>query len=270
MQNTNMPSTPALPEWVVLHVPHDSTFIPPEVRDQFILNDSELSEEVCRMTDHLTKALYVGDGSTSNIVIANVSRLVVDVERFADDSNETMAAMGMGAIYRVTSSLQALRRHLLEAEKFALMEQWYYPHHEQLENAVTSALEKHGKCLVIDCHSFPSDALPYEQSQSSQIRPDICIGNDTFHTNHLITDSFVHAFRDKGWSVEINKPFAGALVPSSRYQQDSRVKAVMIEVNRKLYLDELRGTSNSNFDRVAALIRKSCYEAIQNAFFSKQ
>lgn len=266
MKNTNQSKTPALPDWVVFHVPHDSTFIPPAVRDQFLLNDAELSEEVCRMTDHLTEGLFAREASTSNIVRATVSRLVVDVERFSDDSKETMAAQGMGAIYRVTSSLQTLRRDLLESEKLALMEQWYYPHHEQLENAVTSALEKHGKCLVIDCHSFPSDALPYETSESSQARPDICIGTDTFHTNHLITDAFVHAFRDKGWSVEINSPFAGALVPASRYQQDSRVKAVMIEVNRKLYLDELNGTSNSNFNRVAALIRNSCYEAIQNAF----
>lgn len=268
MKNTSQSKTPALPDWVVLHVPHDSTYIPPEVRDQFVLNDVELSEEVRCMTDHLTEALFAGEASASNIVRANVSRLVVDVERFADDSKETMAALGMGAIYRVTSSLQALRRYLKEAEKLALMAQWYYPHHKKLENAVTSALGKHDKCLVIDCHSFPSSALPYETSESSQTRPDICVGTDPFHTNQQIADAFVNAFRDKGWSVEINKPFAGALVPSSRYQQDPRVKAVMIEVNRKLYLDEQSATQNNNFYGVAELIKKSCYEAATHAFLA--
>jgi N-formylglutamate deformylase len=270
MKTTKLSKQRALPDWVVLHVPHDSTFIPPEVRDQFILSDTELSEEICRMTDHLTKALFTGETSESNIVSSNVSRLVVDVERFSDDSKETMAALGMGAIYRATSSLKPLRRDLLEVEKLALMEKWYYPHHQKLEDIVTSSLEKHGKCLVIDCHSFPSEALPYEQFKSSQTRPDICIGTDTFHTNEMITNAFVKAFREKGWSVEINKPFAGALVPASRYRKDARVKAVMIEINRKLYLDEKSGISNGHFRKISSLIRTSCYEALQEDFFSDQ
>jgi len=255
-----------MPKWVVFHVPHDSTFIPPEIRDQFILNDEELSQEICCMTDHLTEALFAGEASALNIVRANVSRLVVDVERFAEDSKETMAAIGMGAIYRVTSSLQTLRRDLLEAENLALMEKWYYPHHERLEKAVNSALEDHGKCLVIDCHSFPSKPLRYEISQSSHVRPDICIGTDPFHTNEMITNAFFKAFKEKGWTVEINKPFSGAIVPASRYHKDQRVKAVMIEVNRKLYLDERKGTAIGNFDTVAAQAKRSILEAVKKAF----
>ena len=47
-----------LPLWVVLHIPHDSTFIPASVPDQFTLSDAELNDEVLKMTDHHTHDLF--------------------------------------------------------------------------------------------------------------------------------------------------------------------------------------------------------------------
>lgn len=190
---------------VVLHVPHDAVEIPADVRDPFLLDEAELMDELRRMTDHFTLALFCGgkhpaagalsDGISSMenspvVVRAPVSRLVVDVERFADDAVEPMAAIGMGVIYRTTSSLLPLRRELLPGER------------------------------EIDCHSFPSMALPYERGKCAAIRPDICIGTDDFHTGELLAQAFVEAFADAGWSVELNRPFAGALVPASRYRRD--------------------------------------------------
>ncbi len=207
--STILKNTTGLPPWVVLHVPHDSTVIPPEVRGQFCLSDEELAKEICRMSDHHTHALFATNAGEAAVVRAPVSRLVVDVERFADDADEPMAKVGMGAIYQVTSSLQLLRRPSTNAVRTALMQQWYYPHHERLESAVTAALIQHGRCLVIDCHSFPSVPLPYEIGENAQCRPDIFIGTDDFHTSDKLAEAFVCAFREVGWTVEVNKPFAG-------------------------------------------------------------
>ena len=33
------------PPWVVLHVPHDSTAVPADVRPQFLLDDAELGRD---------------------------------------------------------------------------------------------------------------------------------------------------------------------------------------------------------------------------------
>lgn len=131
---------------VVVHIPHDATTIPADVRGQFLLTDEELRVELCQMTDHLTEALFTTGAGEAVVVRAPVSRLVVDVERFADDVKEPMAARGMGAIYRVTSSLAPLRRRLSEDQRSALMQAWYYPHHHRLENAVATAMDRHGQC----------------------------------------------------------------------------------------------------------------------------
>jgi N-formylglutamate amidohydrolase len=73
----------------------------------------------------------------------------------------------------------------------------------------------------------------------------------------------VPAFAANGWSVELNRPFAGALVPASRYRQDARVSAVMVEVNRRLYLHEADATRRPDFDAVAAQVRACWGRAVE-------
>lgn len=253
-----------LPPWVVLHIPHDSTGIPDQVRTQFLLSDSDLQLELQRMTDHFTHALFAEPQGNATVIRAPVSRLVVDVERFADDAQEPMAARGMGAVYEVTSHLAPLRRRLSSEERETLMRAWYHPHHEQLEAAVASAVDRYGRCLVIDGHSFPGSALPYEEANPAMERPDICIGSDPFHTPRGLEQAFIEAFAHHGWRVTLNEPFAGALVPASRYRRDPRVRAVMIEVNRDLYLQPFGSTPNSGFANVALRVKRCCYEALDS------
>lgn len=250
------------PPWVVLHVPHDSVDVPAEVRDHFLLDDRQLAEELTLMTDHKTLALFAHLDLSVVVVRAPVSRLVVDVERFENDQHEPMTARGMGAVYSVTSSLKPLRRQLGTAERDELMRAYYYPHHAKLEAAVSAAIKLHGQCLVIDCHSFPSVAHPYELADADDSRPDICIGSDDFHTSPELANTFVAAFQAEGWSVSLNEPFAGALVPSNRYRQDHRVRAVMVEINRRLYLREFDGTPLLSFAAVAQRVRQCCIAAI--------
>ena len=107
----------------------------------------------------------------------------------------------------------------LPTQQADLLHTYYHPHHAQLERAVAGALARHGRCLVVDCHSFPSSPLPYERGPDAHVRPDICIGTDAFHTSEATARAFVQAFAANGWTVELNRPFAGALVPASGYRQ---------------------------------------------------
>jgi N-formylglutamate deformylase len=252
----------SFPPWVILHIPHNSKVIPSDIRVQFLLSDAELELELQRMTDHFTLELFAGPHCEAVVVYAPVSRLVVDVERFSDDAKEAMVERGMGAVYGVTSHLTPLRRHLSQEERDALMHLWYHPHHIRLEAAVTEMLEKFGKCLIIDGHSFPGTPLPYEKADPNVERPDICIGSDPFHTPKALERSFVESFGRDRWRVSVNEPFAGALVPISRYKLDSRVMAVMVEINRDLYMGRESLEPNKDFDRVAKDLKNHCTDAI--------
>lgn len=229
-----------LPPWVVLHIPHDSTFIPASVRDQFALSDAELDDEILKMTDHHTEDLFGQGVSRSQIVAAPVSRLVVDVERFEDDALEPMSGVGMGVVYTQTHDTKTLRRPISQEEREALLDDWYRPHHLRLSNAVENAIKCHGRCLIIDCHSFPKTALPYEKSQDAD-RPDICIGTDGYHTPKKLKHWLINDFERSGRSVSVNSPFAGSLVPQRWYHLDKKVESVMIEVRRDIYMNEHTG-----------------------------
>jgi N-formylglutamate deformylase len=231
---------------VIFHVAHDSKAVPDAVRDQFLLDDAQLRIELIRMTDHLTYDLVCGWSLAANIVRAPVSRLVVDVERFENDEYEPMAKIGMGAVYRVTHDLRHLRRAIAPEERKELIEKWYRPHHERLAQAVDRSLGMNDQALVIDMHSDPSRALPYEVFQQA-VRPEICIGSDPVHTSNQLADNALKIFRDAGFTVGLNTPFSGALVPIKCYGKDKRVSAVMLEIRRDLYLNEETGQANGHY-----------------------
>jgi N-formylglutamate deformylase len=128
-----------------------------------------------------------------------------------------------------------------------------------LEKAVAAELAKDGRSLIVDCHSFPSIALPYELDQSAD-RPDICIGADCFHTPQLLIDTIRGEFEKFGYSTAVNKPFAGTIVPMAYYQKERSVESIMIEVNRKLYMDESTGTKNAGFNLVKQHIASALNE----------
>jgi N-formylglutamate deformylase len=116
----------------------------------------------------------------------------------------------------------------------ALLDRYYHPHHARLTEAVQPG------CLIIDCHSFPGEVLPYESDQSPG-RPDFCIGTDDFHTPPELAAVAVGFLESRGYTVAVNRPFAGSMVPAKYYRQDASVRSIMVEVNRRLYLDDADG-----------------------------
>jgi N-formylglutamate deformylase len=218
-----------IPMRVVFHVPHSSTEIPAKYRDQFLLTDAELQEELEQMTDHNTDQMVAEIGE---VVRFPYSRLLIDVERFWDGAQESMSQIGMGAIYRVGHMLQPLRRELTELETSEL-KQIYEEHHFKLEQAVEQALEECGRCLLIDLHSYPQHRLPYEMNSGP--RPQLCLGTDDFHTPEWLVNAAEKLASKLGYNYLRNTPFTGTLVPMKHYQQDPRVMSLMLEWRRDIY-----------------------------------
>jgi N-formylglutamate amidohydrolase len=234
---------------IVLHVPHASRKIPSDIRCSIKLSDSELEIELNKMTDSYTDILFIPDSTNAQTVVFPISRLVMDPERFLDDNQEIMAKHGMGVIYTRTADGRKLRDQPTVRERERLINRYYRPHHKKLEDCVFDCFQKFGRCIIIDCHSFPSIPLPYELDQSDN-RPDICIGVDDFHSPNWLVNRIRNEFEKFGYSTAINKPFSGTIVPMRYYRKNKAVLSVMIEVNRRLYMDESSGEKISAFNTI--------------------
>lgn len=257
---SNDPSERERPSFVVLHVPHSSIVVPDDVRELLLLDAEALDHELLVMTDHFTDAMF-RPASPAVAIVFPVSRLVVDPERFRDDEMEPMAERGMGAVYTRTSSGDELRGKLAPEQREALLTRFYDPHHARLTHAVARALDAHGFCFVIDCHSFPRHPLPYE-GKPEAARPEICIGSDVLHTPGELLETASSLFREAGFEVVANEPFSGTIVPSVYLDEERSVFSLMIEVRRDLYMDEASGRRRHDFDAFVTRLSRILHRLI--------
>ncbi|RYG17004.1 hypothetical protein EON82_24370, partial [bacterium] len=210
-----------------------------------LTGDADLHTELIRMTDRYTDELVHLPGADR--LVFPISRLVVDPERFRDDADEPMSSRGMGAVYTQTHDGRPLKNVTNREE---LLRRYYDPHHEALGRWARESVEEHGTALIVDCHSFASRPLLCDLNQKEP-RPEMNIGTDSFHTPPELAERLKESLEAEGWSVGMNWPYSGTLVPMWSYGKDPRVKSVMIEVRRRLYMDEVTGEKLAGFDQVA-------------------
>ncbi|MFG2117112.1 N-formylglutamate amidohydrolase [Streptomyces sp. NPDC048718] len=220
---------------VLLHVPHSSRTVPPEVRAGISLGDAELERELDHITDAHTERIAAHAARSADTApwsfVNRLSRLVVDPERLPDEREE-MTAAGMGVVYTRTTHRRELRPAGFDPAP--LMERYFTPYAEAMTRAVDERLAATGRAVILDVHSYPAAALPYELHGDGP-RPPVCLGTDPVHTPPALVSAARRAFAGFG-GTGANSPFAGAYVPLAHHGADPRVTALMVEIRRDLCL----------------------------------
>ncbi|MFC3689805.1 N-formylglutamate amidohydrolase [Aquipuribacter hungaricus] len=223
---------------VVLHVPHASRAVPDGVRAGLLLDDDGLETELDRMTDTATDVLAGLAAGAAAVTpwrwVNPWSRLVVDPERFPD-AREEMLAVGMGAVYARTSDGRPLRAPDPGRDE-DLLARYFRPYADGLADLVDDRLAACGSAVLLDVHSYPRDALPYERHGDGP-RPQVCLGADAVHTPGWLLDAARAAF-GAHHEVGLDSPFSGSYTPTRHHGHDRRVATVMVEVRRDVYLDD--------------------------------
>ena len=234
---------------LILHIPHSATNIP--VREGFIADETKIQHEIIKLTDWYTDELFHSD--SDEMIVTPFSRLFCDVERFENDEDEIMSKVGMGAVYNRFDNGDLLRKVTTEL-RVRIIENFYNKHHIRLTEAVESELALHDSCLIIDCHSFPSKPLLCALDQSG-FSPDFNIGTDLFHTPKDIVDLAYNYFTKKGYSVGIDAPYSGTIVPLKYFKKSRNINSIMLEVNRKLYLNEPTNEKSVEFEKTMKIVQ---------------
>ncbi len=196
---------------IVLNIPHSSiNGLFDDKIGGWPRNADFINECINYLTDWYTDFLFNTSKPNVKSVIFPYSRFVCDVERL---DNDPLESIGQGIVYKnyngyvrkdvdVVSLMQIRENHL---------------------NKLIEDIQEND--VIIDCHSFSRD----------KHKCDICIGfNDDWSFNENIVNIIKSEFETSGYGVAINEPFSNSITPRS----EVKYKSVMIEVNKKVYMNE--------------------------------
>jgi N-formylglutamate amidohydrolase len=199
------------------------------------------------------------------LLAALVPRACIDLNRAADELDPALIAgasrrsispriaAGLGVIPRVVAEGRVIMDGKLPlAEAEARIASFYRPYHRQLRTLLDEQRMRFGQAVLFDCHSMPHDALASAPTVRGR-RPDVILG-DRFGAScdRWLIEAATAIFREAGFAVARNAPFAGGYITQHYGRPRENVHALQIEIDRALYMDEVRIERNASFDEVRA------------------
>lgn len=223
---------------ILVHVPHAGILTPKPV-DPSRLNDPA----AFRCTMWGVRDLYadtlgfdLADCLDATLMVNHVSRVWCDPERYPDDREE-MNRTGMGVIYTHGMDGRPLYKPGCEpdeaerAERLALA---YTPWHRMLADQCMRIADRHGRCLLVDMHSYPR--CPHAgELHADEPRPLVDVGHNGDAAAARLAAHVTRALNRKGIGTAVNACYKGAMsVP------DPRVVSLMLEVRRDAPIGRLK------------------------------
>ncbi len=160
---------------------------------------------------------------------------------------------GLGTVARMVSSGQEIyRRKLRFADIAERINTYYRPYHRNLRRLIDETRDNFGCCTLIDCHSMPSVGGPMDPD-AGRGRADFILG-DCFGSacDRVVTATVEDTLRSFGYEVVRNKPFSGGYTTRNYGRPAEGVHALQIEINRRLYMDEMNITRAAGMARLGA------------------
>lgn len=252
----------AAPVAVVFDSPHSGSSYPDDfgfVIDKAILRRAE---------DAAVNELF-GDviGFGAPLLHALFPRSYIDVNRAVDDLDADMiegiwpypnkpsvkSRTGKGLIWRTVQLMGNIYDHKLTVcEVEQRIERCWRPYRTALKSLLDEAHGAHGKVLHINCHSMRSRGHEKDPDGVGD-RPDVVLGDrDGTTCDPAITAHAAQVLRDLGYSVSVNHPYKGMDLIRDYSDPATGRHSFMIEVNRKLYLDEEKVAPTASFDQLRA------------------
>lgn len=239
--------------------------------DGAFLRTSVLDSRRIRSSEDAYVDLLLADAPALGVPLlaAEMPRAMLDLNRAPEELDPAVIrdvprgptnpriTSGLGVIPRVVAQGRAIYGGKISREEAARrIDGIWRPYHACLAQLMDAADAQFGRAILLDCHSMPHEAI--EGTQSGGRTPEIVLG-DRFGSSAgpEVTEAAERVFTDLGFRVARNAPFAGAYVTQTYGQPALGRHALQIEIDRALYLDEVRVTPNARFDTVRDLMTKA-------------
>lgn len=249
------PTVPSIP--MVFDSPHSGLIIPPFER--------AVSDELVRVASdtHVDELFDFAPSIGAPFLIAHFPRSFLDLNRSVMDIDLEMieghwphpvrdsasARRGMGLAWRYAwGDTPMYARKLSVTEMEDRIDTYWRPYHDMLVSLLDQTHAAHGKVYHINCHSMPAVGHALSPDPAGTVRKDIVIGDyDGQACEPDFVNLAVETLRGFGYSVSLNIPFRGAELVSAYSAPAKERHAIQIELNRKLYMDEVTREKSANF-----------------------
>ena len=247
---------------IVVNSPHSGRHYP----DDFLRNSRLNNLSIRRSEDFLVDEIVKGAVSSGIPVLNAVyPRAYLDVNREPFELDPSMfdgelpknantrsirVSSGLGTIARIVAEGEEIYSQRLPAsEAVRRISEIYRPYHEALQNLLARTHVTFGLAVLLDIHSMPSN----NSAPVRETRGDIVLG-DRFGSScdPRILHEAKSIFQNLGYHVEINKPYAGGFITEHYGRPLNGLHALQIEINRSLYMDEIRMLKSKGFENLAA------------------
>lgn len=197
------------------------------------------------------------------LLLARYGRAYVDLNRAEGDLDPALiidcpldqpgpkTLAGYGVLHRVSGDNMPLyERRLTMADVEARLARVHRPYHRQLSQLMHEAREGAGRAVLVDWHSMPERA-------TGPNGPDIVLGDRHGSSCDAVWTRTLRAlFEAQGWRVGLNRPYAGGYATQLWGRPEENFHAVQIEVNRRLYWDEVKHAPAAGWKRCDSALKR--------------
>jgi len=252
---------------LVLDSPHSGTAYPPDFAAAVDFGALRTAEDTW-VDDLWGDALDMG----VPMIAAAFPRAYIDANRSPDEIDELLldevwpdainaspkVKLGKGLIWRMLDDGTPLyNRKLTVAEVRHRIDACWKPYHAALGQVLDAAHQKFGKVWHINCHSMPSVAGAYATDRPGLVHPDFVLGDRDGSTSDPAFREFIAAWlRGRGYNVTVNDPYKGVELVRAFGRPEEGRHSLQIEINRKLYMDEVSLRPSENYGRLKADLRE--------------
>jgi N-formylglutamate amidohydrolase len=238
---------------LLVSIPHDGREIPDDIAARMTAEGLAIPD-----TDWHVRRLYgFAEALGANVIAANYSRYVVDLNRSPQDE-----ALYPGQVSTGLCPLQTFAGHdiykdgagLDAAERQQRIEQYWEPYHARITARLAEIKRQFGYALLWDAHSIRSSVPRLFPGEL----PDLNIGTHGGRSCPAIVEQCIRqAAEATAYTSVVNGRFKGGYITRHYGRPHEGVHAVQLELAQRCYLDE--STLVYDPDRaalLAAAIRK--------------
>lgn len=221
---------------ILISIPHNGFEIPHDIQET--MTDAGKSS---RDTDWFLDRLYqVPSAAPANLMIAEVSRYVIDLNRPANNESLYPGQTTTGLVPETCFDGASIYRSQAPSEEEVerRIEVFWRPYHDKLREEMNRLVSEYGVAVLVEAHSIASRVPRLFPGQL----PDFNIGtNRQSSCDNGLEQAVVQVLRNQSkFSFVVNERFVGGYLTRYFGQPEKGWHAVQIELSQATYMDESR------------------------------